>query len=75
VLLTAVTYVLLQELRHVLSRTPAADCQVETVRLRLIKIGGRIEASVRKIILHRSASHPWANDWTRAARLLGCLST
>lgn len=71
VLITATAYVLLQELRLKLQRTGLATAQVATLRLRLLKIGGRMQRSVRRITLHLSLSHPWRDDWLRAARLLG----
>jgi hypothetical protein len=74
VLMTATAYVLLQELRLKLVRTPMAAAQVATLRLRLLKIGGRVQRSVRRICLHLSANHPWAVDWTTAARAVGALS-
>jgi hypothetical protein len=74
VLMTAAAYALLQELRLRLKRTSLATAQVATLRLKLLKIGGRLERSVRRICLHLSASHPWATDWTTAARAVGALS-
>ena len=74
VLMTATAYVLLQELRLKLQRTSLATAQVATLRLRLLKIGGRVQRSVRRICLHLSANHPWAADWTTAARAVGALS-
>ena len=74
VLMTAAAYALLQELRLKLKRTSLAHAQVATLRLKLLKIGGRLERSARRICLHLSASHPWAGDWTTAARAVGALS-
>jgi len=74
VLLTATAYALLQELRLRLKYTALATAQVGTLRLKLLKIGGRLERSVRRICLHLSAHHPWASEWTTAARALGALS-
>jgi hypothetical protein len=75
VLLTVAAYMLLQELRRRLHRTDLARGQVETLRMHLIKIGGRVEASARRFVLHLSASHPWQRDWIRAAHLLGAEAT
>ena len=74
VLMTAAAYVLLQELRRKLSKTSLGRAQVETLRLKLLKIGGRIERTVRRLTIHLSQSHPWRDDWLRAARLLGAHS-
>ncbi len=75
VLLTAAAYMLLQELRRTLHPTSLARGQVETLRLALLKIGGRVEASARRFEIHLSASHPSQREWIRAARLLGATVT
>lgn len=74
VLMTAAAYALLQELRLKLKGTSMATAQVGTLRLKLLKVGGRLERSARRICLHLSAHHPWAEDWMRGARALGALS-
>jgi len=71
VLMTAAAYVLLQELRRQLAKTSLGRAQVETLRLQLLKIGGRVKSTVRRMVLHLSASHPWRDDWLRVARQLG----
>ena len=73
VLLTAAAYVLFQELRTRWERRTGERSQVATLRLRLIKIGGRFESSVRRVVLHLAASHPWATEWCRLARACGAL--
>ncbi len=70
-LLTAAAYVLMQELRSRLGKTNLATAQVATLRLRLLKIGGRIERSVRRIVIHLAAAHPWRRQWRQAARAWG----
>jgi hypothetical protein len=70
-LLTAAAYVLMQELRLSLRKTALASAQVATLRLRLLKIGGRIVRSVRRIVIHLAAAHPWSKEWQRAARAWG----
>jgi hypothetical protein len=75
VLMTAAAYVLLQELRLNLKRTSLAGAQVETIRLKLLKIGGRLKASVRRNVLHLSEHHPWIKDWMRVAHALGAVLT
>lgn len=74
VLMTATAYVLLQELRLKLKRTSLAGAQIETLRLKLFKIGARVQRSVRRICLHLSEHHPWASEWIQAARAVGALS-
>jgi hypothetical protein len=73
VLLTAAAYVLMQELRLHLLRRTHRRWQVGTIRLRLLKIGGRIQASVRRLIVHLAESHPWQREWHAVARGCGAL--
>jgi hypothetical protein len=67
VLLSAAAFVLMQELRLGLQTTKHATVQVETLRLMLLKIGGRIERSVRRIVVHLAANHPWNSQWRQLA--------
>ena len=75
VLMTAAAYVLLQEIRLKLKHTSLAGSQVESIRLKLLKIGGRLKTSVRRHVLHLSEHHPWAKEWMQVARRLGAAST
>jgi len=68
VLLTAAAYVLYQELRSRITARDEVRPRVATLRLQLIKIGGRIVQSVRRIVLHLAANHPWRDRWTWVAR-------
>jgi hypothetical protein len=72
-LLVATAYVLMQELRLRLKNTPLARAQIETLRLQLLKIGGQVKRSVRRIVIHLAASHPWCGRWYKAARALGAV--
>jgi len=74
VLMTATAYALMQELRCRLKRSSLANAQVETLRLKLIKIAGRVQRSCRRISLHLSEHHPWATEWMQAARAVGAMS-
>jgi hypothetical protein len=59
VLLSAAAYVLLQHLRQeALAGTELADAQVSTIRLKLLKIGGLLVRSARRVILHLSSGCP-----------------
>jgi Transposase DDE domain group 1 len=59
VLLSAAAYVLVETLRRVgLAGTELACAQVQTIRLRLFKIGGRIVRSVRRIVVHLASGFP-----------------
>jgi len=71
VILAAVAYVLLQEVRGRLSRTVLARAQVNRLRLCLLKIGARIECSARRVVVHLAAAHGWQPPWARVAVALG----
>lgn len=71
VMLTAAAYVLLQELRWELRQTDFARAQVGRMRLCLLKIGARIEESVRRIVMHYPRHFPFATAWRAAARRMG----
>ena len=59
VLLSAAAYVLVETLRRVgLAGTLLASAQVGTIRLKLLKIGGRIVRSVRRVVLHLASPFP-----------------
>ena len=73
VLLTAAAYVLYQELRCRITARDEVRAQVGTLRLQLIKIGGRIVQTVRRVVLHLAASHPWRARWRWAAQRCGAL--
>jgi hypothetical protein len=75
VLMTAAAYVLMQELRLHARRTGCARAQVNTLRLRLLKLGAWIESSARRIVLHLPMSTPFADDWRRIARSVGAVPT
>ncbi len=70
-LLVAAAYILMQELRLRLKGTPLARAQVNTLRLQLLKIGGKIQSSMRRIVVHLAANHPWRSRWYKLARTLG----
>jgi hypothetical protein len=62
VLLSAAAYILMDTLRReALVDTELASAQVDTIRLKLLKIGGRIVCSVRRIMLHLSGGYPLKN--------------
>lgn len=71
VFLTSAAFVLMQELRLRLARTTLARAQAWTLRQRLLKIGARIIASVRRLVLHLPASYPFRTPWGRLASSLG----
>jgi hypothetical protein len=71
VLLTAAAYVLLQELRRCAARTVYARAQVTTLRERLLKIGVRVVASVRRFVLHLPQACADRDVWAVIARRVG----
>jgi len=59
VLLSAAAYVLLDHLRRkALAGTELQSAQVSTIRLKLLKIGGRLVSSARRIVLHLAGGYP-----------------
>ena len=71
VLLSAAAYLLLDSLRQqTLSGTELAHAQVDTIRLKLLKIGARVVCSVRRIVIHLAEGYPLQDLF---ARLLGHL--
>ncbi|MGD0138351.1 MAG: IS1380 family transposase [Tepidisphaeraceae bacterium] len=62
VLLSAAAYVLVETLRreHLIG-TALQEAQMPTIRLKLLKIGARVVASVRRIVLHLASGYPLQN--------------
>jgi len=79
VLLSAAAYVLMETLRRVgLAGTELASAQVSTIRLKLLKIGGRIVRSVRRIVIHLAGGFPLQETFRTILRRLRewrCLTT
>ena len=73
-LLSAAAFVIMQMLRVQLAKLGLATSQVGSLRLRLLKIGGRVARSVRRVVIHLAAAHPWAKEWQRAARAWGAVA-
>lgn len=60
VLFSTIAYTLHIALREFgLQKTPLATAQVSTIRNQLLKIGGRIQVSVRRIVLSLSQAYPY----------------
>lgn len=74
VLLTAAAYVLMQELRFEAAGTNCARAQVGMLRERLLKLGARVLASVRRVVLHLPASFPFLTSFRKVALAFGALS-
>lgn len=62
-LLHAVAYWLLDTIRRWLGAAGAARLQLDTLRLRLLKIGGWVRQEARGTCLHLTANHPGAALW------------
>jgi len=59
VLLSAAAYILLDTLRReALAQTELAQAQVDTIRLKLLKIGARVVCSVRRVVIHLAQGYP-----------------
>jgi hypothetical protein len=67
-LLHVAAYVLMQTMRSMLEGTELAHAQVCTLRLRLLKVGGRIRETVRRVWVQLPSAYPWASLWPRLAR-------
>jgi len=67
-LLSSIAYVLLESIRcFFLSDTELARCQVDTIRLKLLKIGAVIIRNTRRIRVLLSESYPYQSLFTRIA--------
>ena len=75
VLLTAAACALMQELRHHARHTGCARTQIGTLRLRLLKLGARLQSSARRVVLHLPRDAPFADDWRRIALSVGAVAT
>lgn len=68
-LLHAAAYWLLDTVRHWLQSAAIAPMTLETVRLRLLKIGGWVREQTRQVQLRLASSHP-SEGWWRALHRL-----
>jgi hypothetical protein len=62
-LLHAAAYWLMDALRRKLVRGGAQRMQLDSLRLRLIKIGGRVKELLTKVRLHLASGHPGQDLW------------
>lgn len=67
-LLHAAAYHLLLRLRELLCGTEATRWQFDTLRVRLLKVGGWIRQTAHQITLHLAASHPHQELWALLVR-------
>jgi len=65
-LLSSAAYVLMESLRRLgLKDTDLANAQVSTIRTKLLKIGARVKASVRRVVFHLASGYPLQNLFRR----------
>jgi len=68
---SALAYTLMEALRRLaLKGTEWAEAQVDTIRLKLLKIGAKIKLSVRRIVLELSSAYPWKHLYVQAYQAL-----
>ena len=71
--LSAFAYVLVDSLRRLaLSRTTLAQAEVNTIRLRRLKIGAIVKVSGRRLWVSLSSAHPAARVFAQAWQALRC---
>jgi hypothetical protein len=71
--LSAFAYVLLDSLRRIgLPGTALAQAEVNTIRLRLLKIGAVVRVSVRRVWVSLASAHPAARVFAQAWQALRC---
>ena len=70
---SALAYTLVEALRRLgLKGTEWARAQVDTIRLKLFKIGAIVRISVRRILLQMSSAYPWKDIYAQAFHALRC---
>ncbi len=70
---SALAYTLVEALRRLAPKgTEWAQAQVDTIRLKLFKIGALVRISTRRIVLEISSTYPWKDLYARAFQALRC---
>src|SRR6266702_4733959 len=70
---SALAYTLVEALRRLaLKGTEWAEAQVDTIRLKLFKIGAIVRISVRRISLQLNSAYPWKDLFAQAFHALRC---
>ncbi len=68
---SALAYTLVEALRRLaLKGTVWAEARVDTIRLRLFKIGALVRISVRRVLLQMSSAYPWKDIYAAAFHAL-----
>jgi hypothetical protein len=70
---SALAYTLVEALRRLaLKGTAWAQAQVDTIRLKLLKIGALVRISARRVLLQLSSAYPWKDIYAAAFHALRC---
>jgi len=70
---SALAYTLMEALRRIaLKGTDWAHAQVDTIRLKLFKIGAIVRISIRRVLLQLSSTYPWKDLYAHAFHALRC---
>ncbi|MFZ1122062.1 MAG: IS1380 family transposase [Candidatus Binataceae bacterium] len=70
---SALAYTLVEALRRLaLKGTAWAEARVDTIRLKLFKIGAVVSISVRRVLLKLSSTYPWKDIYAAAFHALRC---
>jgi len=70
---SALAYTPIEALRRLALKGAAwAQAQVDTIRLKLLKIGAIVSISVRRILLQLSSTYPWKDIYAAAFHALRC---
>ncbi len=70
---SALAYTLVEALRRLaLKGTEWAEARVDTIRLKLFKIGALVRISARRVLLELSSAYPWKAIYTQAFHALRC---
>ncbi len=70
---SALAYTLMEALRRLgLAGTEWAQAQVDTIRLKLFKIGAIVCISVRRVLLRMSSTYPWKHLYAKTFHALRC---
>ena len=68
---SALAYTMMEALRRLgLAGTEWAEAQVDTIRLKLLKIGAVVRISVRRVLLQFSSAYPWKDIFAHAWQAL-----
>jgi len=71
---SSIAYIVVQSLRRLcLVGTEMAKAQCDTIRLKILKIGARIQVTVRKVWIRLATGYPYKDLWSQILNRLACL--